>query len=49
MDTHKEDLRKVQVDYTYQKNKAVSATIALYAFLNITAIGLIFYIARNRS
>jgi hypothetical protein len=43
-----EELRKVQVEYSYQKNKSVRATLAVYTFLNITAIGLIFYIARSR-
>ncbi len=43
-----EALRKSQVDYSFQKNVSVSNTLAIYAFLNITAIGLIFYIARYR-
>jgi len=44
----KEELRRSQVDYTYEKNQSVSSTLAIYTFLNITAFAIIFYIARSR-
>jgi hypothetical protein len=43
-----ESLRMKQAEYSYEKNKSVSAMLGLYSFLNLAAIGLIFYIAKSR-
>ena len=40
------DLHKRMVDYTTEKNKANTNLLTLYGILNITAIAMIFYIAR---
>lgn len=41
------DLHKRMVDYTTEKNKANTNLLTLYGILNITAIAMIFYIART--
>jgi hypothetical protein len=41
------DLHKRMVDYTTEKNKANQNLLTLYGILNITAIAMIFYIART--
>lgn len=46
-----EDLMKLKKDmvvYSKEKNKAASNLLATYAFLNLTAIGLLLYIFRTR-
>ncbi len=41
------DIHKRMVEYTVEKNKATSNTLTLYSILNITALAMIFYIARS--
>jgi hypothetical protein len=41
------DLHKRMVEYTTEKNKANTNLLTLYGILNITAIAMIFYIART--
>jgi hypothetical protein len=41
------DLHKRMVDYTTEKNKANTNLLTLYGILNISAIAMIFYIART--
>jgi hypothetical protein len=41
------DLHKRMVEYTVEKNKANTNLLTLYGILNITAIAMIFYIART--
>jgi hypothetical protein len=46
-----EDLMKLEKDmviYTKEKNKAATNLLATYAFLNLTAIGLLLYIFRAK-
>jgi hypothetical protein len=40
------DLHKRMVDYTTEKNRANQNLLTLYGILNITAIAMIFYVAR---
>jgi len=41
------DLRKRMVEYTEEKNRSALNLLSLYGFLNLVAIGLLFYIARS--
>ena len=41
-------LRKDMVEYSKEKNRAASSLLGAYAFLNLTAIGLIIYIFRSK-
>lgn len=41
------DLRKRMVEYTEEKNRSAVNLLSLYGFLNLVAIGLLFYIARS--
>jgi hypothetical protein len=41
------DVNKRMVEYTVEKNKANSNLLSLYGILNITALAMIFYIARS--
>lgn len=41
------DLHKQMVSYTVEKNKANTNLLTLYGILNITALAMIFYIARS--
>jgi hypothetical protein len=41
------DVNKRMVQYTVEKNKANSNLLTLYGILNITALAMIFYIARS--
>ncbi len=41
------DLRKRMVEFTEEKNRSASNLLSLYGFLNLVAIGLLFYIARS--
>jgi hypothetical protein len=41
------DLRKRMVEYTEEKNRSAGNLLSLYGFLNLVAIGLLFYIARS--
>jgi hypothetical protein len=41
------DLHKRMVEYTTEKNRANQNLLSLYGILNITAIAMIFYIART--
>lgn len=41
------DLHKQMVTYTVEKNKANTNLLTLYGILNITALGMILYIARS--
>lgn len=41
------DLRKRMVDFTEEKNRSAMNLLSLYGFLNLVAIGLLFYIARS--
>lgn len=41
------DLRKSMVDYSQEKNLSAQNLLALYGFLNLVALGLLFYIARS--
>jgi hypothetical protein len=41
------DLRKRMVEFTEEKNRSAVNLLSLYGFLNLVAIGLLFYIARS--
>ena len=41
------ELRKRMVEYTEEKNRSALNLLSLYGFLNLVAIGLLFYIARS--
>jgi hypothetical protein len=41
------DVRKRMVDYTTEKNKSNQNLLALYGFLNLIALGIIVYIAKD--
>lgn len=41
------DLRKRMVEYSEEKNRSALNLLSLYGFLNLVAIGLLFYIARS--
>ena len=41
-------LRKEMVEYSVEKNKAATNMLALYGFLNLTAVGLLIYIYRSK-
>jgi HAMP domain-containing protein len=41
------DLRKSMVEYSQEKNLSAQNLLALYGFLNLVAIGLLFYISRS--
>jgi hypothetical protein len=41
------DLRKSMVEYSQEKNLSAQNLLALYGFLNLVALGLLFYIART--
>lgn len=41
------DLRKRMVEFTEEKNRSASNLLSLYGFLNLVALGLLFYIARS--
>lgn len=40
------DLRRRMVEFTQEKNQSASSLLALYGFLNLVAVGLLFYVAR---
>ena len=42
------ELRKDMVDYSKEKNRAATNLLGVYAFLNLTAIGLLIYIFRSK-
>lgn len=41
------DLRKRMVEFTEEKNRSALNLLSLYGFMNLVAIGLLFYIARS--
>lgn len=41
------DLRKRMVEFTQEKNQSASNLLSLYGFLNLVAVGLLFYVARS--
>ena len=41
------DLRKQMVEFSQEKNLSASNLLALYGFLNLVSIGLLFYIYRK--
>lgn len=41
------DLRKRMVEFSEEKNRSASNLLSLYGFLNLVAIGLLFYISRS--
>lgn len=41
------DLRKRMVEYTQEKNQSATNLLSLYGFLNLVALGLLFYAARS--
>lgn len=41
------DVRKRMVDYTTEKNKSNQNLLALYGFLNLIALGIIVYVAKD--
>ncbi len=41
------DLRKRMVEFTEEKNQSASNLLNLYGFLNLVALGLLFYAARS--
>jgi hypothetical protein len=41
------DLRQRMVQFTEEKNQSASNLLSLYGFLNLVAVGLLFYIARS--
>lgn len=46
-ETSLSDLRKRMVEYTEEKNRSALNLLSLYGFLNLVAIGLLFYVARS--
>jgi hypothetical protein len=46
-ETSLSDLRKRMVEFTEEKNRSALNLLSLYGFLNLVAIGLLFYIARS--
>jgi hypothetical protein len=46
--TNQEELRMKMVEFSNEKNRSVTALLGLYGFLNLAAIGIIFYIAQKR-
>lgn len=46
-ETSLSDLRKRMVEFTEEKNRSAINLLSLYGFLNLVAIGLLFYIARS--
>jgi hypothetical protein len=46
-ETSVQDLRKRMVEFTEEKNRSAMNLLSLYGFLNLVAIGLLFYIARS--
>ena len=41
------DLRQRMVEFTQEKNQSAANLLSLYGFLNLVAVGLLFYIARS--
>ena len=41
------DLRKRMVEFTEEKNQSAVNLLSLYGFLNLVAVGLLFYVARS--
>ena len=41
------DLRKRMVEFTQEKNQSATNLLSLYGFLNLVALGLLFYVARS--
>ena len=41
------DLRRRMVEFTQEKNQSASNLLSLYGFLNLVALGLLFYVARS--
>lgn len=41
------DLRKRMVEFTEEKNQSATNLLSLYGFLNLVALGLLFYVARS--
>jgi hypothetical protein len=41
------ELRKRMVDFTEEKNQSAVNLLSLYGFLNLVALGLLFYVARS--
>lgn len=41
------DLRRRMVEFTQEKNQSATSLLALYGFLNLVAVGLLFYVARS--
>jgi polyhydroxyalkanoate synthesis regulator phasin len=46
-ETNLTDLRTRMVEFTEEKNRSAMNLLSLYGFLNLVAIGLLFYIARS--
>lgn len=46
-ETNVQDLRKRMVEFSEEKNRSAMNLLSLYGFLNLVAIGLLFYIARS--
>ena len=43
------DLRKDMMDYGKEKNRAASNLLGVYAFLNLSAIGILIYLFRSKA
>lgn len=41
------DLRQRMVEFTQEKNQSAANLLSLYGFLNLVALGLLFYVARS--
>ena len=41
-------LRKDMLNYSEEKNRAATSLLALYGFLNLTAVGVLIYIYRSK-
>ncbi len=46
-ETSIQDLRKRMVEFSEEKNRSATNLLSLYGFLNLVAIGLLFYISRS--
>jgi antitoxin component HigA of HigAB toxin-antitoxin module len=46
-ETSLSDLRTRMVEFTEEKNRSATNLLSLYGFMNLVAIGLLFYIARS--
>jgi hypothetical protein len=49
LDNDKLDMRKDMMDYGKEKNRAASNLLGVYAFLNLSAVGILIYLFRSKA